>query len=191
MINVQYKRIISCPNNETIEQIQEFIRNVYNEIDELEEEKNIIKQKILMLEMKDWNLISLSSEIDLYKVDDSIDGTYFIYLHNSSEEVGFITYDPKYSSSRYGDISYTIYDEYQGNSYAFKALCMLSQYLTENDVELIRISSKRNNVSSIKTIEKYERINSCKKNIDFEHNLLICDFDLNTKKHIKKLTFNN
>lgn len=191
LIDVQYKNIINCPDSKDIPSMQEFISNTYGEIAKLEEEKSIIERNILMLEMSCWNLISNNEEIDLYKVDDDIAGTYFIYIHNTTEEVGFITYDPKYSKSIYGDISYTIYDDYQGNGYAFKALCILSKFLKENNVEIIRLSTQKNNIPSVRTIEKYEMLTDCKKTIDAQNKLLIYDFKLNNKKYAKNLMNSN
>ena len=189
LINRQYKNIIECKNNNSKILMEKSIESLRDEIQTLENELEETRHSILMTEMSGWNLISSNENIDLYKLDDEICGTYFIYLHNEPEEAGVISYNPKYSNSFYGDISYSIYDDYQGNSYAFQALCMLSKHLEENGINSIRISARKDNIPSIKTIEKYEKLNPNNKIMDFGDTSIVCDFMFKKKTLIKKLKF--
>jgi len=73
-----------------------------------------------------------------------------IILNESLETAGYIKYyhwvDPAT-----GNISYRIYDEYQGNSYAKKALKLLSRNVFKIGDEDLYISILPNNIASIKT----------------------------------------
>lgn len=187
LLNSQYKEIIECKNNNRKLEIQNCIPNIRVEIEKLEEELDNTEQKILMMEMTNWNLISFNENIDLYKLDNELDGTYFIYIHSKPVEAGVICYNPKYSNSIFGDISYSVYDEYQGHNYAFQALCMLSNHLEQNGVSSIRISARKDNIPSVKTIQKYEKVNPCKKIMNLEDTSIVCDFTF--KKFSKKLIY--
>lgn len=187
LINTQYKSIIECNNKQTKLIIEKSINNLREEIEMLESNLESVESALLRAEMLEWNLISSNEDIDLYKISEGIDGSYYIYLHNTAEEVGVISYNPKYSNSIYGDISYSIYDDYQGHSYAFQALCMLSNHLEENNINSIRISARKDNIPSIKTIQKYEKVNNHRKIMDIGNESIVCDFSFKKKKNLKKL----
>ena len=80
---------------------------------------------------------------------------YEIYLHNEKTQVGNIVYRGYHTSHLFGDIEYDINKEFRGNNYAYRALCLLSDLLKENDVEDFWISAYNDNISSLKTIKKY------------------------------------
>lgn len=191
LINTQYKSIIECNSKQRKLMIEDSINNLREEIEMLESDLENVEISLLKAEMSEWNLVCSNENIDLYKVSEGIDGTYFIYLHDTAEEAGVISYNPKYSNSIYGDISYSIYDDYQGHSYAFQALCMLSNYLEKNNIESIRISARKDNIPSIKTIQKYEKINDNRKIVDVGDESIIFDFSFKKKLHLKRLVLNN
>lgn len=191
LVNAQYKSIIECKNKKRKLVIEESINNLHEEIETLECDLENVEDLLLKAEMSEWCLISSNENIDLYKVSDGLDGSYFIYLHNTSEEVGVISYNPKYSNSIYGDISYSVYEDYQGHNYAFQALCMLSNHLENNNIKSIRISARKDNIPSIKTIEKYGKINNHKKIMDIGNEFIVCDFSFKKKHQLKKLVLNS
>ena len=182
LINAEYKKIISTNDSNIKVLSYEKIVNLRDEVEELQNKINEIDDLILKLEIRSWNLISSNSKIDLYKLDDDIDGDYYIYLHDTIDEVGVISYDPQYTNTVYGDISYAIDDNYQGNGYAYEALCMLADHLRKQNVCEIRLSVNNHNIPSIKTIEKYEKVNS-----NFEVNKLDDAFTIYDFKLMKKL----
>ena len=64
---------------------------------------------------------------------------------------------------------------------------MLSAYLEENGITSIRIAARKDNIASIKTIQKYEKINPHKKIMDIENQSIVCDFSFKKKYHLKRL----
>lgn len=160
LVDAQYLNILNCNNGEKKIEFYNKIIDLRSDIECYENQIENIDNLILKEEMKNWNLVSFNSKLDLYKLDTDLAGDYYIYLHDTIKEVGLISYNPKYKDTIYGDISYYIDEEYQGNGYAFEALCMLTNYLKNKKVYSIRISVKNYNVPSIKTVEKYEQINS-------------------------------
>lgn len=78
---------------------------------------------------------------------------YHIYNCNN-EYVGMIEYRGR-THSLSGDIGYMIDKRYQGNGYAYKALCLMGESLRDYGIEDFIISAHKDNFSSLKTIEKY------------------------------------
>lgn len=108
-----------------------------------------IKYKILILGPNKLE----SSELDLAKIQSEI-LQYRILLHNTDITVGSLTYRGCHHDNYLGDIGYIIDREYRGNYYAYKATQMISDLLKKNDIEDFWISTKNDNIPSIKTIEK-------------------------------------
>ena len=93
--------------------------------------------------------------LDLYSENlDNIYAKYAITLHNSNTVIGIIEYRKKIEF--YGDIGYAILEEYQGNGYAYQALCLLLKYLYSNGINSIKLRAATSNKASIRTIEKLQ-----------------------------------
>ena len=80
---------------------------------------------------------------------------YIIYLHGETKTIGNINYRGYHTSVIWGDIGYTIEPETRGNHYAYRALCLLSEFLCENGVTDFWITAHVDNIPSNKTIQKY------------------------------------
>lgn len=105
--------------------------------------------------------------LDLYSENlDNIYAKYAITMHNSNIIVGIIEYRKK--SKTYGDIGYAILEEYQGNGYAYKALCLLLKYLYINGINNVRLRAAISNKPSIRTIEKLKENGLLLKNIEID-----------------------
>ncbi len=83
---------------------------------------------------------------------------YLIYLKGTHTCVGNITYRGYHVSDYFGDIGYNIGEEFNGNGYAYKALCLVSNILAEKDIPDFWITCSDSNVASLKTIRKYGEI---------------------------------
>lgn len=101
---------------------------------------------------KEFEVIKSNGLIDLKRINEK---EYMIFLANTNIAVGHLKYSGYHCSYKFGDISYYIYSEHRGNNYAYYALCLLSDKLKEDGVADFWISTKNNNIASIKTIEKY------------------------------------
>ena len=128
--------------------------------------KEAVRQKFRLLDDKYWLLrdrldyydgISIieDDEIAIKRFGDDIENRYLIYLKKGIVKVGGIDYQGYHKSLLEGDIGYFIYDKYRGSNYAYKALCLLSNYLYENKIMDFYISVFHDNDASIKTIKKY------------------------------------
>lgn len=126
-------------------ELQKMKQSVYNRLSDVEDEIYLIKPPI-----------KTNGIIDLRRYGDKIDSYYDIYLHNTSEKVGSISYRGYHTHELFGDVGYGIDKKYQGNGYAGMALNMLSEYLNENGIEDFWISCYKNNLASYKTIMKQE-----------------------------------
>lgn len=127
----------------------------------IEDKREIINYKLNIIK----NLKKepeLSNEIlDLYNVfpNKHHGGIYYIYLHNETKKIGEINC---YAESHYdlapgypGTISAKITPEYRGNNYTLCALNLLAEKLHNEDIKEVYISALKNNIPSIKTIEKF------------------------------------
>lgn len=96
-------------------------------------------------------------EIDIYingnEGDISFQG--IIFLHNTPLEVGVIEYRGPCDAKWLGDIGYTINEEHRGHNYALKALELISQVILSKGIDKVTITTQKNNVASVKTIEKF------------------------------------
>ena len=119
----------------------------------------ILNEKYWVLQEKldylDSELIASDNEIEIRKNSHNIDSMYGIYLKNTGLKVGHIDYRGYHDSLISGDIGYVIDNKYNGHNYAYKALCLLSSYLHENNISDFYISAFKDNYPSIKIIENY------------------------------------
>lgn len=96
-------------------------------------------------------------ELDIYlqynKENITFNGV--IYIHDTSIDIGTIEYRGPCETKWLGDIGYTINEEYKGNNYAYKALKLISPVIASKGIEKVTITTKKSNIASIKTIEKF------------------------------------
>lgn len=96
-----------------------------------------------------------NDEIVIKKFGEDIENRYSIFLKKEKTKIGGIDYQGYHKSLLEGDIGYYIYDNYRGNNYAYKALCLFSEYLCEKGIADFYISVFHNNKASIKTIKRH------------------------------------
>ena len=121
-------------------------REVMNRLSELYDIEKLLKSK---------KLIS-GEEIDIYETRSIGDVVYYlISLHDTLNLVGFIKVN--YSDSVdnfYGNVGYEIKEEYRGNSYAYKALYLLSDVMIERGLFEIVLRINEENIPSLMTAKK-------------------------------------
>lgn len=127
---------------------------------ELYREKfRVLNEKYWLLQEKldyyESSLIAENDEIEIKRFGNELEGMYGIYLKGQGIKIGHIDYRGYHASLITGDIGYIIDFKYHGHNYAYKALCMLSDYLYKNGVSDFYISVFTDNIPSVKTIEKY------------------------------------
>lgn len=98
--------------------------------------------------------IKCNANIDLRKNDDD-DEHYTIYLHNTTTDIGVITYRGYHTHDYFGDIGYAIDPDFRGHHYAYESLCLLSEKLYEEGIPDFWVGIHTLNIPSIKTVEKY------------------------------------
>ncbi len=125
----------------------------------LREKFKVINEKYWFLQEKldyyESSLIASSDELDIKRFGNNIEAMYDIYLKDQGIKVGHIDYRGYHISNITGDIGYVIDCRFNGHNYAYKALCLLSDYLNRNNINDFYISVFSDNIPSIKTIEKY------------------------------------
>ena len=125
--------------------------------EKINEELYVINNKIEKVEnmimLKKDPIIS-DEELDLRKVEDELEGKYFIFLHNKNIKVGFIEYKGYHKTKLDADAGIYIEEQYRGNSYAYKATNLLKELLYNKGISDFWVSAQVNNIPSIKTIRK-------------------------------------
>ena len=164
-IDLLYEKLEPFSNNQltninvsTNKQIWKQKRELFSKRLVLEEKIQSIKDKIFLFTppIKSNGLIELRKMIDGRNDNpNDITGNYSICLANKKEVVGEITYRGYHFDEYIGDIGYTIDIKYRGNNYAYYALCLLGELLRENGIDNFWISTYKDNIPSVKTIEKY------------------------------------
>lgn len=153
-----------------------------NEIDVLIHNKDTLLQESKMLKEKLFFLkppAMFNDLIDL-RCDEFNSKRYIIYLHNTKIIVGDIDYRGYHTSDFFGDVGYNINARFAGNNYAYHALVLLSEKLNEDGIIDFWISTRKENLPSLKTIEKYGA--NLIKELDNEVLLFECKTRKNTKK---------
>ena len=128
-----------------------------NEFEKLEsklEEINDEKKKVEKIIMLKKEPMASNDKIDLRKKGDQINDRYYIFIHNTDICVGIIEYRGYHCNPIIGDIGYNIYEQYRRHGYASEALKLLGNLLQKNEIDSIWITVSKNNIPSIKTIEK-------------------------------------
>ncbi len=134
----------SCTDGER-DYIFKSMKELYSIIENLECQLEYLKRKIEITD-GEIELTYLEDNTSTYK-------QYNIYLCGNSEKIGFIEY--RDCDSLYlGNIGYHIYSEYNGHNFASKAVNLLNEILRKEGIESVVITANRDNIASIKTIEK-------------------------------------
>ena len=138
---------------------EELRRSTIKNNHKLLEKFRLIDNKYWLLRDKmdyyDATLIEEDDEIAIKRFGDDIENMYFIFLKDEKTRIGHIDYQGYHTSNITGDIGYYIDKKYNGHNYAYKALCLLSNYLYKNGIKDFYISVFHDNVASIKIIKKY------------------------------------
>ena len=121
-------------------------------INALNEKYYLLNEKLDYLKSE---FIASDNEIEIKRFGNNVCNRYNIYIKGKGLKVGYIDYRGYHNSIVLGDIGYVIDYRYRGNNYAYKALCLLSNYLYENNIPDFYISVFHDNIPSIKTIRKY------------------------------------
>ena len=131
-----------------------------NQIDRIYDELKSVNSRIDYLGPIVATSIIDDGEIELKTTGDTNSpwNEYLIYLKGTQTCVGNITYRGYHISDYFGDIGYNIGEEFNGNGYAYKALCLVSNILAEKNIPDFWITCSDSNVASLKTIRKYGEI---------------------------------
>lgn len=125
----------------------------------LREKFKVLNEKYWLLQEKlDYyqsNLVIDSDELEIKRYGNELENMYGIYLKGQPIKIGHIDYRGYHDSIISGDIGYVIDSRFNGNNYAYKALCLLSNYLYLNNVDDFYISVFKDNIPSNKIINKY------------------------------------
>ena len=148
---------------DAIEKYCEYFLTHFSERDNpeyLEKEKeydqlNIKAQEIDRTILLAKDPVAMSNKIDLRTIENDICTKYYIFLHETDICIGEIGYRGYHNESIFGDVGYSIDEEYRGNNYSYEALLLLSDWLLKNGIDSFIITVNKNNIPSIKIIEKY------------------------------------
>lgn len=133
----------------------------------LEKYKNLRKRLIEITYKKLYlsNIVLASNELKLLRHDSLFDDEYYnefityqIISQKTDNWVGTILYRGYHFNRHLGDIGYNIFEEYRGKNFAYKSTIMLSELLNEYEIPDYWISTRTDNIPSIKTIEKLNGI---------------------------------
>ena len=143
--------------NEKEKELQYILEALDNEIDRLLGQKHDIYEELIKIDMQKRCLEPpdiTDGTIDLRCFSEN-GKSFSIFLSGTSEEIGTIDYRDYHVGKLLGDIGYTIFPEYQGHGYAYHALCLLSDILYSKGIPDFWVSTKEDNIPSLKTILKY------------------------------------
>ena len=121
-------------------------RKLEKKIWELEYEVIKIKK---IIEVDSTTPIISGELVDLHKNDENPKGNYIVCLHNSKTIIGEVG-----CNGTNNNIHYVIDTEYQNNGYGFQAVVLMLNYLISNNFENIEIYIEKENIYSIKLVEK-------------------------------------
>lgn len=188
------------------------ISDLVSVINDLENERKTLESKIYNLKEQEYQIrealniynyqfVNSNGIIDLYKRNLELSGTYNIYLHKNKVKVGEINYLPDGDKDMFGNVGCMIIESYRGNGYAYQALCILADYLLLHNIDKIILTTKRDNIASIKILDKFKKnvfdaevIDYYVDNITGKRNMdiLVYKYKLrNMKKHLDIFTNNN
>ena len=126
------------------ERISRRLNELYKELDSIEEEIIVHTPAV-----------ATGDRLELKKEDSDIRGKYLIYLKGTSNCIGYISYSGYHASDFFGDVGVTIEYMYRGNNYFYEALNILSDLLYKNGIIDFWITAYKDNIPSVRTIQKY------------------------------------
>ena len=126
---------------------------------ELYREKfKVLNEKYWLLQEKldyyESEFVAGDDEIEIKRFGDSLENMYGIYLKDQGIKVGHIDYRGYHSSTLTGDVGYMVDSRFNGHNYAYKSMCLLSDFLHKNNIPDFYISVFVNNIPSLKIILK-------------------------------------
>ena len=130
--------------------------------------------------------IQEGNKVDLYRYILNGEGTYAVCIHETNEIIGSVQYrgEIKLHRDTLGNIGYETYMDYRRKGYMLEALTLLGKYLYNKGVEKIYISTRKNNIPSIKLVEKFG--GKIIKKYSNSYNVYECDLRvINKTKEIK------
>ena len=86
---------------------------------------------------------------------EGVEGRYNLYLSGTDIYVGFIEYKGYHISRRTGDVGCKIDSKYRGKGYAYYANQLLGDLLYKNNIMDFWGTAFKDNIGSIKLMEKY------------------------------------
>lgn len=125
--------------------------------------------------MEEKNIVKTDGEIDLVlaKGLEEHSNCFDIYLHDTDINIGNIWCDDKiHEDINYlGNVGYHIYQGYEGNSYALKALKLIRIIMKEKGASTILLNIKPGNVKSRCVAEKFGAKLLCYRQLPENHEL--------------------
>ena len=115
----------------------------------------VIKQYEVRVKILKTDDLLKNDEISLVNNSGSLEGKYNIYRNEDYRKVGYITFSPEYLDLDIGSVGYAVFPQFRGKQYAYKSLCLLSDYLSNNGVNRISLVADIDNTSSIRIMEKF------------------------------------
>lgn len=149
------------PNDENSKrelELEELDNKLHEKESELYAKIREIANKIYWMipPIKTNGIIEIKKQLsDSLNNSENIKCDYSVCLAKEKIVVGKISFRGYHCSSYIGDVGYVIEKEYRGHGYAYQAICLLSEYLKENGIDDVWISTYCSNTPSVKTIEKF------------------------------------
>lgn len=131
------------------EEFSEYIPKINSLLDEI----NVLHYELSLLRGPDFT----NGVIDIYSDEDNdeIESIYFITIYGSQEKIGRIRVTWKNIEPQYGNIGYSLKENYKGNHYTLQALELLKDTMINKGLTKPIFTAKPDNIPSIKTIENY------------------------------------
>ena len=180
ILDSKYKKIIKEKYNGNF-----FLINNDDEINKLQKEMNKLDVKIKQInaeiEIEHIKPIIIGKSIDLYKINSDLYGYYSICLSGTKKIIGNIKVN---YFNDYNNISYFIDEEFRNMEYAYNALCLLLDFLANNNFYNFVFIIDKDNIPSLKLAQKImKKVDSyvCEKDNFYKFN-----FNINSKNNKKQ-----
>lgn len=164
--------------------IETLIKEKINKIEKLRNKLYVLYSKKSQIEnsliVYQSNPIASNEIIDLYKQNEGPKGDYLACLHNTKTIIGELGYN-----NENNNVHYVIYEQYRNNGYATQSLRLLLEYLIICEIEEIEIVIEKDNLPSLKTLEKVVAFMEDVK-IEDENMVIICHINLSKNNKLKK-----
>jgi len=129
-------------------------RNYIKELEQISHEIMMIKYEIFTIK----GPIVSNQDIDIYldvELSTKEEKNYFIAIHNTLDKIGYVRVTLENVTSYLGNIGYRLDKKFRGNGYMLQALNLLKPTMIEEGLTKPKITVYPNNISSVKTIEKF------------------------------------